>query len=84
VGDKMAGRHGNKRQCCSYRTRHEDIPFLEDRTPVDIVLNPLKGTFSYEHWSDFETVLELFCGDMNLECTNFDGHLARPDQRFAG
>jgi len=40
VGDKMAGRHGNK-GIVSRIVREEDMPFLEDGTPVDIVLNPL-------------------------------------------
>ena len=40
VGDKMAGRHGNK-GIVSKIVRPEDMPFLEDGTPVDIVLNPL-------------------------------------------
>ncbi|HLW06256.1 MAG TPA: DNA-directed RNA polymerase subunit beta, partial [Marinilabiliaceae bacterium] len=40
VGDKMAGRHGNK-GIVSRIVRQEDMPFLEDGTPVDIVLNPL-------------------------------------------
>jgi DNA-directed RNA polymerase subunit beta len=40
VGDKMAGRHGNK-GIVSKIVRAEDMPFLEDGTPVDIVLNPL-------------------------------------------
>ena len=40
VGDKMAGRHGNK-GIVSKVVRQEDMPFLEDGTPVDIVLNPL-------------------------------------------
>jgi DNA-directed RNA polymerase subunit beta len=48
--DKMAGRHGNK-GIVARIVRHEDMPFLEDGTPVDIVLNPL-GTFTYEHWSN--------------------------------
>jgi DNA-directed RNA polymerase subunit beta len=39
VGDKMAGRHGNKGIVA--RIVREDMPFLEDGTPVDIVLNPL-------------------------------------------
>jgi DNA-directed RNA polymerase subunit beta len=39
VGDKMAGRHGNK-GIVARIVRHEDMPFLEDGTPVDIVLNP--------------------------------------------
>lgn len=40
VGDKMAGRHGNK-GIVSRIVRDEDMPFLEDGTPIDIVLNPL-------------------------------------------
>jgi DNA-directed RNA polymerase subunit beta len=40
VGDKMAGRHGNK-GVISKILREEDMPYLEDGTPVDIVLNPL-------------------------------------------
>ena len=40
VGDKMAGRHGNKGIVAKI-VRPEDMPFLDDGTPVDIVLNPL-------------------------------------------
>ncbi len=40
VGDKMAGRHGNK-GVVSRILPHEDMPFLHDGTPLDIVLNPL-------------------------------------------
>ena len=40
VGDKLAGRHGNKGIVAKI-VRLEDMPFLEDGTPVDIVLNPL-------------------------------------------
>ena len=40
VGDKMAGRHGNKGVVAKI-VAEEDMPFLEDGTPVDIVLNPL-------------------------------------------
>jgi DNA-directed RNA polymerase subunit beta len=40
VGDKMAGRHGNK-GIVSRIVPREDMPFLEDGTPVDIILNPL-------------------------------------------
>lgn len=47
----MAGRHGNK-SIVARIVRDEDMPFLEDGTPVDIVLNPLGGTFTYEHRSD--------------------------------
>ncbi|MEZ4980439.1 MAG: hypothetical protein R2769_02415 [Saprospiraceae bacterium] len=53
VGDKLAGRHGNK-GIVSHVVHMEDMPFLEDGTPVDIVLNPL-GVPSRkdEPWSDF-------------------------------
>jgi DNA-directed RNA polymerase subunit beta len=51
VGDKMAGRHGNKGIVAKI-VRQEDMPFLEDGTPVDIVLNPLGCTISYEPWTD--------------------------------
>ena len=51
VGDKMAGRHGNK-GIVARIVRAEDMPFLEDGTPVDIVLNPLGVPFSYEHRSN--------------------------------
>jgi len=40
VGDKLAGRHGNK-GIVSKVVRQEDMPFLEDGRPVDLVLNPL-------------------------------------------
>ncbi|MBI5412486.1 DNA-directed RNA polymerase subunit beta [Candidatus Peregrinibacteria bacterium] len=43
VGDKMAGRHGNK-GVISRIVHREDMPFLEDGTPVDIILNPLGVT----------------------------------------
>jgi DNA-directed RNA polymerase beta subunit len=51
VGDKMAGRHGNKGVVARI-VREEDMPFLEDGTPVDIVLEPAWGTIAYEPWSD--------------------------------
>ena len=41
VGDKMAGRHGNK-GIVARIVREEDMPFLDDGTPMDIVLNPLE------------------------------------------
>ena len=47
----MAGRHGNK-GIVARIVRAEDMPFLEDGTPVDIVLNPLRSTIAYEYWSD--------------------------------
>ena len=51
VGDKMAGRHGNK-GIVARIVRAEDMPFLEDGTPVDIVLEPSGCAFAYEPWTD--------------------------------
>ena len=56
VGDKMAGRHGNK-GIVSNIVRQEDMPFLEDGTPVDIVLNPLGVPSRMNLGQIFETVL---------------------------
>ncbi len=56
VGDKMAGRHGNK-GIVSKIVRKEDMPFLADGTPVDIVLNPLGVPSRMNLGQIFETVL---------------------------
>jgi DNA-directed RNA polymerase subunit beta len=56
VGDKMAGRHGNK-GIVSLIVRDEDMPFLEDGTPVDIVLNPLGVPSRMNIGQIYETVL---------------------------
>ena len=56
VGDKMAGRHGNK-GIVSRIVRQEDMPFLADGTPVDIVLNPLGVPSRMNLGQVFETVL---------------------------
>ncbi len=56
VGDKLAGRHGNK-GIVSRIVRMEDMPFLEDGTPVDIVLNPLGVPSRMNLGQIFETVL---------------------------
>lgn len=56
VGDKMAGRHGNK-GIVSRVVKAEDMPFLEDGTPVDIVLNPLGVPSRMNIGQIFETVL---------------------------
>jgi DNA-directed RNA polymerase subunit beta len=56
VGDKMAGRHGNK-GIVSKIVRSEDMPFLEDGTPVDIVLNPLGVPSRMNLGQIYETVL---------------------------
>ncbi|MCL4105574.1 UNVERIFIED_CONTAM: hypothetical protein GTU68_057449 [Idotea baltica] len=56
VGDKMAGRHGNKGVVARI-TSYEDMPFLEDGTPVDIVLNPLGVPSRMNLGQIYETVL---------------------------
>ncbi len=56
VGDKLAGRHGNK-GIVSRIVRQEDMPFLPDGTPVDIVLNPLGVPSRMNLGQIFETVL---------------------------
>jgi DNA-directed RNA polymerase subunit beta len=56
VGDKMAGRHGNK-GIVSRVVKQEDMPFLADGTPVDIVLNPLGVPSRMNIGQIFETVL---------------------------
>ncbi|KGN83440.1 MULTISPECIES: DNA-directed RNA polymerase subunit beta [unclassified Porphyromonas] len=56
VGDKMAGRHGNK-GIVSKVVRQEDMPFLEDGTPVDICLNPLGVPSRMNLGQIFEAVL---------------------------
>ena len=58
VGDKMAGRHGNKGIVAKI-VRAEDMPFLEDGTPVDIVLNPLGVPSRMNLGQIYETVLGL-------------------------
>ncbi len=56
VGDKMAGRHGNK-GIVSKIVREEDMPYLEDGTPVDIVLNPLGVPSRMNLGQIYETIL---------------------------
>lgn len=56
VGDKMAGRHGNKGIVAKI-VKEEDMPFLEDGTPVDIVLNPLGVPSRMNLGQIYETVL---------------------------
>src|SRR5690606_23153322 len=55
VGDKMAGRHGNK-GIVARIVRQEDMPFLADGTPVDIVSNPLRGPSRMTIGQIYETV----------------------------
>jgi DNA-directed RNA polymerase subunit beta len=56
VGDKMAGRHGNKGIVAKI-VRHEDMPFMEDGTPVDILLNPLGVPSRMNLGQIYETIL---------------------------
>jgi DNA-directed RNA polymerase subunit beta len=58
VGDKMAGRHGNK-GIVSRIVRQEDMPFLEDGSPVDIVLNPLGVPSRMNLGQIYETILGM-------------------------
>jgi DNA-directed RNA polymerase subunit beta len=74
VGDKMAGRHGNK-GIVSKIVRSEDMPFLEDGTPVDIVLNPLGVPSRMNLGQIFETVLGWAGKNLGLKFATpiFDG-----------
>ncbi len=74
VGDKLAGRHGNK-GIVSKIVRAEDMPFLEDGTPVDIVLNPLGVPSRMNLGQIFETVLGWAGKKLNLKFATpiFDG-----------
>ena len=74
VGDKMAGRHGNK-GIVSKIVRMEDMPFLEDGTAVDIVLNPLGVPSRMNLGQIFETVLGWAGEKMGIKFATpiFDG-----------
>ena len=74
VGDKMAGRHGNK-GIVSKIVRQEDMPFLEDGTPVDIVLNPLGVPSRMNLGQIFEAVLGYSGKKLGLKFATpiFDG-----------
>ena len=79
VGDKMAGRHGNK-GIVARIVRDEDMPFLEDGTPVDIVLNPLGVPSRMNLGQIYETVLG-WAGEklgMKFATPIFDG--AKPSE----
>jgi len=74
VGDKMAGRHGNK-GIVARIVRQEDMPFLEDGTPVDIVLNPLGVPSRMNIGQIYETILG-WAGEklgLNFATAIFDG-----------
>ena len=74
VGDKMAGRHGNKGVIARILPE-EDMPFLEDGTPVDIVLNPLGVPSRMNVGQILETHLGWACQRLGLRaiCPPFDG-----------
>lgn len=74
VGDKMAGRHGNK-GIVARIVREEDMPFLEDGTPVDIVLNPLGVPSRMNLGQIYETVLGWAGSKLGLKFSTpiFDG-----------
>jgi DNA-directed RNA polymerase subunit beta len=74
VGDKMAGRHGNKGIVAKI-VREEDMPFLEDGTPVDIVLNPLGVPSRMNLGQIYETILGWAGEKLNLKFASpiFDG-----------
>ncbi|OJX37348.1 MAG: DNA-directed RNA polymerase subunit beta [Flavobacteriia bacterium 40-80] len=79
VGDKMAGRHGNKGIVANI-VRVEDMPFLEDGTPVDIVLNPLGVPSRMNLGQIYETVLGWAGEKLGVKFATpiFDG--ASPDE----
>ncbi|NLB25119.1 MAG: DNA-directed RNA polymerase subunit beta [Bacteroidales bacterium] len=74
IGDKMAGRHGNK-GIVSRVVRQEDMPFLADGTPVDIVLNPLGVPSRMNLGQIYETVLGWAGHKLGLQFSTpiFDG-----------
>ena len=74
VGDKMAGRHGNK-GIVARIVRQEDMPFLADGTPVDIVLNPLGVPSRMNLGQIYETVLGWAGRELGLQFSTpiFDG-----------
>jgi DNA-directed RNA polymerase subunit beta len=74
VGDKMAGRHGNKGIVAKI-VRQEDMPFLEDGTPVDIVLNPLGVPSRMNLGQIYETVLAWAGKELGIKFATpiFDG-----------
>jgi len=74
VGDKMAGRHGNKGIVAKI-VREEDMPFLEDGTPVDIVLNPLGVPSRMNLGQIYETILGWAGKNLGMRFTTpiFDG-----------
>jgi len=69
VGDKMAGRHGNKGVIARI-VPQEDMPFLEDGTPVDVLLNPLGVPSRMNVGQILETHLGWACGVLGFQAVN--------------
>ena len=74
VGDKLAGRHGNK-GIVARIVKPEDMPFLDDGTPVDVVLNPLGVPSRMNLGQIYETILGLAGNKLGLKFATpiFDG-----------
>lgn len=83
VGDKLAGRHGNK-GIVARIVRDEDMPYLEDGTPMDIILNPLGVPSRMNLGQIFETVLGWAGEKLNLKFATpiFDGAKSNQIDKF--
>ena len=81
VGDKMSGRHGNKGVVSDIR-RQEDMPFLPDGTPVDIVLNPLGVPSRMNIGQVLETHLGMAVRKIGLRIKNHDKNIERDLRDF--
>jgi DNA-directed RNA polymerase subunit beta len=85
VGDKMAGRHGNK-GVVSRIVKSEDMPFLADGTPIDIVLNPLGIPSRMNVGQVLETHLGWVCKKLGIKVSTpvFDGVSERKIEELYG
>jgi DNA-directed RNA polymerase subunit beta len=85
VGDKMAGRHGNKGIVAKI-VRAEDMPFLEDGTPVDIVLNPLGVPSRMNLGQIYETILGWAGEKLKVKFATpiFDGATTEEIEKYCG
>ena len=81
VGDKMSGRHGNKGVVSEIR-RQEDMPFLPDGTPVDIVLNPLGVPSRMNIGQVLETHLGMAVQKIGLRIRNNDPSIKHDLKKF--
>ena len=81
VGDKMSGRHGNKGVVSEIR-RQEDMPFLPDGTPVDIVLNPLGVPSRMNIGQVLETHLGMAVRKVGIRIRNHDKNIEQDLRNF--